>query len=139
MGSKFLGEFVCREFLLVFVNTILTETITSENKYKSKGLGFFYLLDYERLSKRKQNKNSALLLNSFVCVACCCGLCMPSMIFVRANAKRKVGEFVCLSNTKAKAKEIPRFSAVSECCRSKRGQTQKHANERKQAQTRVCK
>ena len=37
-------------------------------------------------------------------MACCCGLCVPSMIIMKANAKENLGEFICLSITKANAK-----------------------------------
>ena len=38
----------------------------------------------------------------FVSVACCCGLCVPNMTIAKADAKETLGEFICLSITKAK-------------------------------------
>ena len=44
------------------------------------------------------------ILIYLVSVSCCCGLCVPNMIIAKANAKENVGESICLSITKAKAK-----------------------------------
>ena len=45
----------------------------------------------------------------FVSVVCCCGLCVPNMIITKANAKENLGEFMCLSITKAKATTNPQI------------------------------
>ena len=37
-------------------------------------------------------------------MACCCGLCVPNMTITKANAKENLGELICLSIAKAKAK-----------------------------------
>ena len=79
--------------------TTLTETITSETKYKWYDLGFLCV----ELRKRERKKISGILFY-FVSVSCCCGLCMPNMIVTKANAKETLGEFICLSIAKAKAK-----------------------------------
>ena len=55
------------------------------------------------LQKRKRNQFCGILIY-FVSVACCCGLCEPNMIITKANAKENLGECICLSTTKAKAK-----------------------------------
>ena len=82
-------------------STILTETITSENKLKSQDLGFS--LYWITKAKAKAKLISGILIH-FVCVACYCALCVPNMIITKANAKENLGEFICLAITKANAK-----------------------------------
>ena len=42
------------------------------------------------LRKRKR-KNISGIIFLFVSVACCCGLCVPNMTMMKANAKRESG------------------------------------------------
>ena len=53
------------------------------------------------LRKRKRKEISGNLLIIFAIVACCCG----NMFTTKANAKENLGECICLSITKAKAKQ----------------------------------
>ena len=80
-------------------DTILTGTLTSEKKKKSQDLD---LLSVE-LRKRNRKKISGIK-SLFVSVACCCSLCAPNMTITKTNTKENLGEFICLSITKAKAK-----------------------------------
>ena len=92
---------------LLSPDTILTETITSENKYKFQDLGFLSV----ELQKRKRNKISGILF-LFASVACCCGLCVPNMTIAKANAKEIWGNLFAFPLRKRKQKKISRFSFV---------------------------
>ena len=66
--------------------------------------------------KRKRKKISRILIY-LVSEACCCGLRMPNMIITKAKAKENLGEFICLSIAKAKAKwKSPDFHLQSFPC-----------------------
>ena len=75
------------------------------NNYKqtNENPGILDFLSVE-LRKRKRKKISGILMY-FVSVACRCGLCVPNMIIMKANAKEIIGEIICLSITKARAKQ----------------------------------
>ena len=94
-----------------YLCTILTETITNEKK-KRRIPGFGIFLS-GGLRKRKRKKISEILI-CFVSVACCCGLCVPDMIIMRAifNAKEKSGELFAFPLRERKWKIISRSSFV---------------------------
>ena len=71
--------------------SILTETITSQ---KIQVPGFRISLCC--FTKMRAKEISGIILY-VVCVACCCGLCVPDMIIVKANPKENLVEFPCLS------------------------------------------
>ena len=94
-GGRFLPfeqKFLSRLKEILEAITILTETITSENKQKSQDLGFS--LCWITKAKAKENLWDFILIRK---VACCYGSCVPNMTFTKANAKENLGEFICLS------------------------------------------
>ena len=49
-------------------------------------------------------------------MTCCCDLCIPNMIVAKANEGENLGEFVCLSITKGKAKTNPLVFICNDFC-----------------------
>ena len=80
--------------------TILTELMTSENLKKCQDLGFPLC----RITKAKAKHKISVILFLFASAASCCGLCVPNMTITKANVKENLGEFICLSIMRAKAK-----------------------------------
>ena len=67
-------------------NTILTETITSEKKYKSRDFGF----SLGWTTKAKTN----LRFSFFISVGCCWAVCVTHKFITKANAKENLEEFI---------------------------------------------
>ena len=77
----------------------------------------YRIQDFLAVGKRKRKTVSGIL-NSSASVARCYGWCMSNMMIMKANAKRNLGEFICLSTTKAKVGIIERGGTASLCSRT---------------------
>ena len=95
LGESSLGLCLLRfTYLLIFLLLSFAQPIGCGKRARFRA----------RFTQTKANENLWDFTICFVSVACCCGLCVPNMIIMKANAKENLREFICLSTTKAKAK-----------------------------------